>query len=158
MGVTVPCWRAGWPVCRSCAGTTVSHADGLGIWRLKKQCRRVFECVEGSRLLHRLQNEPSRSISDCFYPNHLHGTDAALESVSCFELPVVSFTLHCVADFQLASVPCLRTQSVAVKSVICDRTNWKIEHITMQNIWTIYHHTVVKASLSDRAPLQLSIC
>lgn len=97
MDVTVPCWRTGWPDYvgpDAYAGTTASHADGLVIWRLKKQRRRVFECVEGSRLLHHLQNKPFRSISDCFYPNHLHATDAALESVSCFELPIVSFTLH----------------------------------------------------------------
>lgn len=69
-----------------------------------------------------------------------------------------SLSTCCAADFQLASVPCRRTQSVAVMSVIRDTTNWKIEHIIMQNIYTIYRHTVVKASLSDLSPLQLRFC
>lgn len=69
-----------------------------------------------------------------------------------------SLSTCCAADFQLASVPCRRTQSVAVMSVIRDTTNWKIEHIIMQNIYTIYRHTVVKASLSDLSPLRLRFC
>lgn len=69
-----------------------------------------------------------------------------------------SLSTCCAADFQLASVSCRRTQSVAVMSVIRDTTNWKIEHIIMQNIYTIYRHTVVKASLSDLTPLRLRFC
>lgn len=115
------------------------RAMQMGWWfdDSEKQRRRVFECIEGSRLLHHLQNKLFRSISDCFYPNHLHATDAALESVSCFELPVVLFTLHllrCRFPACVRAVP----KNTKCRGEECDSRHNKLKDRAHNNAKYIY--------------------